>query len=162
MRGRPRKPTARHKLEGTARADRMNAREPQYKIEALTKPPSIKNRPSASKEWDRICPIMLEQRTLSPAFRVAVEMYCLSYADVQDANRRWMRVRGVMEKAAWYRILRDAKKELRQWATECGLTQASAGKVSAGQPYEEESPLAKLQTQGQKLKAKGSQLRRVK
>lgn len=151
MKGRPRKPTARHEIEGTARADRINADEPRYAVAVPEKPPAVEARPLASTEWDRICPIMLAQRTLSPAFRVAVEMYVLCYADVQDAERGVKRARGTMEKAQASRTLRDARKELRQWAVECGLTQASVGKVSSAPPAEEESPLAQLEARRAKL-----------
>jgi len=100
----------------------------------------------------------LEQGTASPAFSVAIEMYCLCYADVMAAERGSKLAKGVLERLGRYRILRDARKELRQWSVECGLTGASAGKVSAAAPSKEESPLARLRA----AKFERSQIRRVK
>ena len=153
--GRPRKPTARHKLEGTARPDRMNALEPQYKVEAPKKPKHVAARKLASERWDAIVPIMLEQRTLSPAFITALEMYCLSYANAIDYEEKARKARDFDRHRTYRKLAENAQKEHRQWTAQLGLSPATSGKVSSVQADKEESPLAKLQ-------AKGAQLRRVK
>ena len=136
--GRPRKPTALHELHGTVRPDRQNTAEPQWPVGAPTKPVHIKARRDASREWHRIVPILLEQRVLSPAYRASLEAYCATYADVVEGER----VKGqndftpcvveneTMKPHPIIKIVNDARKELRQWAQQLGITAASAAKVS--------------------------------
>jgi len=147
MAGRPRKPTALHRLEGTVRPDRLNVAEPQWPVAAPQMPAHVKARPDARREWRRIVPILLEQRVLSPAYRASLEAYVLTYADLVEGER----VKGepgfapyVIEVMAdsngnehqrikphpVIRMVNDAKKELRQWAQQLGITAASAAKVS--------------------------------
>lgn len=152
---RARKPTARHKLEGTARPDRMNPREPRYSVEAPRKPSYIATRKRASDLWDAIVPLMLEQGTLSPAFATALEMYCLSYANAVEYELKARRTRHMDDHVTYRRLADNAQKEHRQWTAQLGLSPATSAKVSGGAPAKEETPLAKLQ-------AKGAQLRRVK
>ena len=73
MPGRHRKPTARHRVAGTARPDRLNPTEPTYAPAAPDKPAAVAEMPDASTEWDRIVPIMLEQRVITEAYRAALE-----------------------------------------------------------------------------------------
>jgi P27 family predicted phage terminase small subunit len=164
MAGRPRKPTALKEAQGTARPDRANPLEPQYAIETPEKPAHVHARIHASAEWDRIVPILLEQRVLSPAYRAALEGYCLSYADVVDGE--------ILKGSAGFapfvseafvdstgqehaklkphpvvKMVDDAKKELRQWAGQLGLTPTTVAKVKT-QPHATHtvSPLARLLT----------------
>lgn len=148
---RPRKPTARHLLDGTARKDRLNPAEPQYPVGVPPKPDSIAGRPIASAAWDYIVPIMVKERTLSPAYHAALEMYCLCYADACQWEAKMLKARADKKRAALQRIVTNARKELRQWATQLGLTGASAGKVSSAPPAKEESPLAQLEAKRAKL-----------
>ena len=134
MAGRPRKPRALHELDGTARSDRQNAREPLYPVEAPDKPAHIKKRPVANREWDRLVPILVSQRVMGPAFRASLEMYCLVYADVIEAERYRSRLTQAERYGARSQVMvrfYGAQKELRQWAQQLGLTAASVGKVSS-------------------------------
>ena len=151
MKGRPRKPTARHKLEGTARPDRMNTREPKYGVGAPRKPTYIARLKRASDRWDAIVPIMLEQGTLSPAFTTALEMFCLSYANAVEYELKARRTRNLDLHLAYRKLAENAQKEHRQWTAQLGLSPATTGKVSSGPTAKDESPLAKLQTARAKL-----------
>ena len=106
-------------------------------------------------------PILLEQRVLSPAFRASVEAYCLTYADMVEGER----VKGQAGFAPYVievtvdsngnehqrirahpiiRTVNDAKKELRQWAVQLGITAASAAKVSVADGAVIAGPLVRL------------------
>ncbi len=151
MKGRPRKPTARHELEGTARADRMNAREPRYKIGEPQKPRYILAKKRASDLWDAIVPLMLGQGTLSPAFVTALEMYCLTYANAVEYELKARNARKLDNVVIYRRLAGSAQKEHRQWTTQLGLSPATSAKVSSVGGAEEESPLAKLAAKRAKL-----------
>lgn len=151
MAGRPRKPTALHQLEGTGRKHRLNPREPRWPVGRPTKPAHVAARPDASREWTRIVPVLLEQRVLSPAYRASLEAYCGAYADVVEGER----LKGQPGFAPFVlevtvdsnpqeherlkphpviKMVNDARKELRQWAVQLGITAASAAKVSVAAP----------------------------
>ncbi len=70
-----RKSIRRHLVDGTARADRMNAAEPVYPIGAPDKPDCIAARPDASREWDRIVPILVGQQLSTAADGAALVGY---------------------------------------------------------------------------------------
>jgi phage terminase small subunit len=127
MAGRPRKPTALKQLEGTARPDRANALEPQFEVGAPAKPAEIATNRIAAEEWDRIVPLLLATRVLSPAYRSALVGYCLSYAGMVSGKK-------------------DAMKEHRQWVSALGLSPTTVSKAKSA-PHEKasSSPLAQLQ-----------------
>lgn len=158
MKGRPRKPTARHELEGTARADRMNADEPRYPVEAPPKPAHIKARKLASAKWDDVVPIMLEQRTLSPAYATALELFCLSYANGIEYEEKARKARDFDRHRTYRKLAENAQKEHRQWVSQLGLSAATSGKVSSAPPSKDESPLAKLRA----AKAARAKIHRIK
>ena len=87
MPGRPRKPTAQHTADGTARADRMNTREPAFAVGAPDKPDHVSARVEASREWDRIVAILVGQRTVTVADLAILVAYCSTYADLVDVER---------------------------------------------------------------------------
>ena len=125
MAGRPRKPSARHELEGTARKDRSNPNEPKFTVGAPDKPAHIKRRKVASREWDAIVPTLIAQRVLSPAYHATLESYCLTYADMVDGedlkcSRRFRQLPAEYQGQVTKQI-ENAKKELRQWIVQLGL-----------------------------------------
>ena len=144
-----RKSIRRHLVDGTARANRMNAAEPVYPIGAPDKPDCIAARPDASREWDRIVPILVGQQVLTAADGAALVGYCASYADVVQAERvklepGYQPVVAVETRDGAINLrphpaigsgIRSAQ-ELRQWATQLGLTPASRAKVSSAAPAE--------------------------
>ena len=147
---RPRKPSALHALEGTGRKHRMNPAEPRWPVGRPTKPAHIRARRDASREWTRLLPFLLEQRTMSPVYRAAFEAYCSTYADLVEGERLKgqpgfapflvevvVDANGEHERLKAHPIVKmvnEAKKELRQWAQQLGITPASAGKVSVAAP----------------------------
>jgi len=123
----------------------------------------------ASEEWNRVLPLLLEQRVITPAFRAALENYVLAYADVvvgeqlkgqpgfspyviettvdgTGAERQKLRNHPVIKQ------VNDARRELRAWAGVLGLLPTTVGKVSSASipevPDEEEALLAKLERRG--------------
>lgn len=146
--GGPRKSTAQHELAGTVRPGRMNPREPVYSAAAPEKPAYIAANPIASAEWDRILPLLLAQRVITPAFRAALEAYTTSYADVVDGellksapgfapyvietstdpsgrDRERLRLHPVIK------LVNDGRRELRQWAGVLGLLPTTVAKVAS-------------------------------
>ena len=148
MAGRPRKPTAQHTLDGTARADRMNTREPAFALGAPDKPACVSARVEASREWDRIVPILVGQRTLTVADLAVLVAYCATFADLVDvetvkaspdyspllvdlvidgAGQEHRRVRANPIVASGIK----SSHENRQAAMQLGLTPAARAKVSS-------------------------------
>ena len=125
--GRRPKSAIEHALAGTVSQTRTNPREPAYPIEAPAKPRHVARNRAANAEWNRIVPILLAQRTISPAYRAALEAYVLLYAELVAGNL-------------------SVLPELRQWISHLGLTPATVSRVSAGRPDAGAvSPLAQLQ-----------------
>ena len=79
--GRPRKTAAQHELESTVPA-KLNPLGPRYSVDAPDKPDYIAANAIAAAEWDRVVPLLIEQRVITHAFPAALENYCSSYADV--------------------------------------------------------------------------------
>ena len=148
MAGRPRKPSARHRVDGTARPDRMNVREPAFALGAPDKPACVLGRVEASREWDRIVPILVGQRTLTVADLAVLVGYCSTYADLVEVERvkaspgySPLLVDVVIDGAGQEHqrvranpIISSGIKsghENRQCATQLGLTPASRAKVSS-------------------------------
>jgi P27 family predicted phage terminase small subunit len=137
--GRPRKTRAQHELHGTTPA-RPNLQEPQYPIEAPGKPAYIAANAIASAEWDRVLPMLIEQRVMTPAFRAALENYVTAYADVVAGERLKAEPGFAMylgEKLKLHpvvKLVNDARRELRSWAGVLGLLPTTVGKVSAAPP----------------------------
>src|SRR5215203_3014316 len=137
--GRPRKPRAQHELNGTVRPSRMNPHEPQYASEAPEKPAYIAANVVAADEWDRVMPLLLSQRVITPAFRAALEAYVSSYSDVvvgetlkaQPGFTPYV-VAGPDGQVKSHPVVKqvlDARKELRAWAGVLGLLPTTVGKV---------------------------------
>lgn len=168
--GRPRKTAAQHALQGTVQA-RPNPNEPKYAIEAPEKPDYIAANVIASNEWNRVMPLLLEQRVITRAFRASLEGYCTSYADVVVGETLKARPEftpfvadGPDQKLKAHPVIKqvlDAKRELRSWAAVLGLLPTTVGRVSsAPMPEaqdEEDGILAKLEqrTSGSVVAFKG-------
>lgn len=87
-RGRPRKPTAVKKLQGTARKDRTPKREPKPRtgVEA----PAVLSK-EARAEWDRLAPELERLGLLTIADRAQFAIYC-------DAVARWTKLTEKLDK----------------------------------------------------------------
>lgn len=132
--GRPRKPYGRHQLEGTYREDRANLQAPEYEVKAVAPPLEVRGRKDALAEWRYIVPILETQRMMTVAFRAAVTCYCLAVADVREWERRKRgRKYAQMDLADQIRISRRlevARREVRQWVSELGLSPTTVTKAS--------------------------------
>lgn len=82
MPGRPRKPTAILKTQGTARKDRHSKRHDLELGGELPQPPEFLNA-IAREEWLRVCAIGKYSKALSPADRGPLAMYCLLWAELR-------------------------------------------------------------------------------
>lgn len=158
--GRPRKPRAQHELQGTDRPSRINPNEPQYAVEAPAKPAYIAANAIASNEWDRVMPLLLDQRVITQAFRAALEAYVSSYSDVVagetlKAQPGFMSYvvddAGSTKAHPVVKQVLDARKELRAWAAVLGLLPTTVGKVhTAPMPEardEDDALLARMEQQ---------------
>lgn len=82
MPGRPRKPTAVLKTQGTARKDRHAKRHDLEMGGELPQPPDFLN-DIARVEWLRVCTIGKYSKALSPADRGPLTLYCLLWSEIQ-------------------------------------------------------------------------------
>ena len=151
MPGRPHKPTAIKRAQGTLRPTRETGREPAYEPAAPEKPATVAARPAASAEWDLIVPLLSAQRVLTKADRLAVTGYCLLAADLEALER-------TKQAADWSPIVHDVSvdgagvehvrprahpvlgqsvrtlNELRHYLVQLGLTPSSRSKVASEGP----------------------------
>ena len=78
--GRPRKPTAAHKRDGTYRPARHDGRnEPQFGRASFTPPPEIDE--LANREWRRLAPELAKLGLFTRADRAMFTVYCQSWSD---------------------------------------------------------------------------------
>ena len=82
--GRPRKPTALHVIQGTARPDRINKREPQPPAGAPECPTWLTV--EAQDEWRRISGELIALGILTIVDRAALAAYCQSWARWREAE----------------------------------------------------------------------------
>jgi hypothetical protein len=130
-----RKTRKQHLAEGTFRPDRATPNEAEYAVGEPEKPGYIAKNRLANAEWDRIVPIMLEHRTMSPAFRGMIECYCIAYAAMVAAFERGEA--GL-----------DRMREFRQCAGNLGLTPTTVAKASASPTPESTNKFLKFQKAG--------------
>ena len=81
MPGRPRKPTALLKLQGTLRKHRHGDRQDLELGGELPEPPEFLS-DIAREEWHRVCTIGKYAKALSPADRGPLTLYCLLWAEL--------------------------------------------------------------------------------
>lgn len=157
--GRPPKPTATKILQGTFRPDRANA-EPL--VEQLPAPPKapryFRDHPTARREWRRVAPLLISQGTLAEIDLVALECYCLAYeraieAEAIIASRRAALVddpenrsrsaltffspNGYEQQIPEVSIALQARKELREFMTQFGMTPASRSRINIARKQQE-------------------------
>lgn len=81
-RGRPRKPAAQKKAQGTYRKDRDQS---LVLNEGIPDPPGYLS-PAAQNHWDRMVAITKAARTLTPADGDALAMLCLAFEEYRAAD----------------------------------------------------------------------------
>jgi len=142
-----RKPTRLKVVQGTARADRTNPKEPKPEIEIPSCPVGLS--PSAKAEWRRVAPLLEDQGLLAKVDRAALAAYCELYARwikslkmIQEKSEVITTPNGSLQVSPWVSIARSAEKELRTYAGLFGMTPADRGKVNAA-PKEKKKPEGK-------------------
>lgn len=146
MSGPARKPTAQKELEGTARKDRANAREPRPTLLGSTDPvpPWLKGK-AARVGWREALPVLTGMRVATIADRMAVSLLC-------EAFGRWVEAKEALAKrgsttydtetesgSVMHREYPEVGQVERAWkqvleaAKEFGMTPASRSKVNAVQ-----------------------------
>lgn len=142
------KPSAIKKLQGNAGHRKINAAEPVVAIGTPEKPKGMPK--AASREWDRIVPVLLALKVLSEVDGKALAAYCDAFAHWEMA-RREMSSRGLLVEepilnkegdeigckvkanpaVAIYATMANLMKK---FLTEFGLTPASRSKLKVEQP----------------------------
>ncbi len=133
--GRPRKPTAQKKLEGTFRKDRALANE-------LAPPPGVPEPPKwldkvARAEWARIVPQLTELGVLTRLDGQALEGYCVAYSNWVAAHlhvkKHGKRVKGPfgMEPNQNVKDEKDWSDKKRVLGADLGLNPTARSKVKA-------------------------------
>lgn len=84
LRGRTRKPTALHMLEGTARPSRINPDEPQGSLTDPSCPRWLHGK--ARLGWKALAPKLAELRVLTDADREALGLLCNSFGEFLEAD----------------------------------------------------------------------------
>lgn len=132
--GRPRKPTARKKLEGTYRKDRAVKAE-------LTLPPGIPQAPTwldaeARAEWDRVTPTLHETGVLSKLDGGRLADYCAAHSLAIVATKIYQAEGTVVDSPQGQKphpavtIAGAARSQAQRLASEFGLTPSGRSRVS--------------------------------
>jgi P27 family predicted phage terminase small subunit len=85
MAGRPKKPSAQKRLEGTERADRRNGNEPEPDLLDELSPPGHLAADSAAV-WLQVAPMLRRMGVLTVADTIALEMLCDAVADYRKTR----------------------------------------------------------------------------
>jgi P27 family predicted phage terminase small subunit len=140
MRGRPRKPTALHVIEGTYRSDRANKSEPTPRRKRPPCPPHL--RAEAKAAWRRYAALLDRIGVLTEADAAALSALCEATVDLATA-REALAARGgltyenvtaaggVTHRAyPEVAMVTDAERRVRSWLAAFGLTPADRARVS--------------------------------
>ena len=145
--GRPKKLNAEKDLAGTAKPSRHNHHEVSDPMGAPVKPKHVAAREHANAEWDRMLPLVVARKTMSPVYMATFAAYCSSYADYVEAEllkavpgfARWIEEvtvdgTGVEHiKLKPHPVLkdsRDAQNLMRQHCQQLGITPATVTRVA--------------------------------
>jgi P27 family predicted phage terminase small subunit len=124
--GRPRKPDAAKRLEGTFRPDRERSG-------VVDAPPAMPERPEyltagARKEWDRVAHFLVEYGLIAAGDGAVLEGYCCSYGRAVEAEKA-LKKHGLIIKTPYgpqvnpaAAIARQNWEAVRKFASEFGLS----------------------------------------
>jgi P27 family predicted phage terminase small subunit len=156
--GRPRLPTHLKLIKGTARADRLNPREPQInKARGMPKPPHWLTK-GAQQHWNEIVPVMYEVGIVTVLDGPAVGAYCqaldklgeaeavLAEMASRDEATKGLMVRTINGAAIQNPVLGAVNKlrnDVVKFAGELGLTPSARSRVTAAPVDGKEDPAAK-------------------
>jgi P27 family predicted phage terminase small subunit len=136
MRGRIPKPTEHKRLTGTLRPSRANPAEPVVEIEAPPRPEHLS--PEARQEWDRVLPILLDMRVLSPGDMATLATYAVAYGRWAAAERE-LSENGVVVKSPngypiqnpFLSVANTAIQQMERACVQLGLTPSARTRVHA-------------------------------
>lgn len=137
--GRPPKPTAQHKLEGTFRPDRAPAHPFTPELGAPARPEWLDA--EGRREWDRVVPVLVKAGVLAPVDGGRLADYCAAHALAVRASRKYQR-EGLMVRPEYgpkathpmIKIAREARAQANRLGIEFGLTPASRSRLAAPPP----------------------------
>lgn len=144
--GRPRKPTALHLIQGTARAHHLNAREPKPTRKRPECPDGLS--PRAKRAWQHFAPMLYDLGVLTEADTAALISLCEAAADRDAARAALAKRPGLAYEsrtstgAVSYRpypevaLVSDADRRVKGWLSVFGLTPADRARVSVAQKEE--------------------------
>lgn len=145
MVGRPRKPTVLHVIDGTARPDRQNRREPKPK--PTTRPVCPRHLDEVAKnEWRRVVPELVQLGVLARIDTATLAAYCQNFSRWVAAERElekhggltYVSDTGMIRKHPAVSIAHDAMTAMKGFAAEYGLTPASRARVHGVKDGEED------------------------
>jgi P27 family predicted phage terminase small subunit len=158
MSNRP-KPTALKKLAGNPGKRPLNEAEPQYEVAAPDMPEGLP--PEAVAEWERVVPMLVASRVMTRVDRAALTSYVLAWARLLQAEAE-IQAHGILvpvmvedadgvyidsgnrKKNPAVTVQNEAKRNLRAFSAEFGITPASRTKVKSEGPEQDADPLGFL------------------
>lgn len=149
--GRKPKPTRLHLLHGNPGHRKRNRSEPQPNICVPTPPTHVRG--EALKEWKRIAPELEKLGLISKIDRAALAAYCVAYARWCEAEKELKKglivvsPNGYPIPSPYVSIANRALKQIREFATEFGMTPSSRSRVQAS-PDRGKTPLGEYLGRG--------------
>ena len=143
--GRKSQSRAAKELKGTYRADQHNENEPAPEVFTEAPPCPSFLTGHARKAWERLAAELTATGMLANQDLHGLEAYCSSYGEWRLAKgqlRKYGMVHkgkdGAMVVSPYVKIAEDAKKQMRAWMNEFGITPSSRSRVKVEQ--KESSP----------------------
>ena len=145
--GRPPKPTNKLKLHGTFQPCRRNKTEPTPEVVIPERPKFLKK--EAKKEWNRIAPLLEQQRCLTEIDRALLSAYCMEWQIYVELCRKIKQhtiytISGNLVQDPQIAIKNKALENLRKLAAEFGMSPSSRTRIAVTPAAKEENPFAKL------------------
>jgi P27 family predicted phage terminase small subunit len=147
---RPRKPTALHLVQGTARPDRINSREPKPRRKRPRCPSHLTD--GAKLQWRHFAQLLDAMGVLTEADGPALAALAETADDLIVARRALAARDGLTYEAengmvrVWpeVRLVNDATKRLASWLARFGMTPADRSKVSVAGKTADEDPASRF------------------
>ena len=149
MRGRKRKPTHLHIVQGTAQKCRLNKNEPKPESAAPGCPPHLKG--EAKKEWSRAVKELVASGLMTRLDRAALAGYCQAWERWIEAEEA-LRKTGVIVKAPsgyaiqspYLAIANKAMDQMRAFLVEFGMSPASRARAHSTTANEGSNPFDEI------------------
>ncbi len=143
MAGRKPKPSALKLIQGTARKDRTNTKEPKPKKASRVPAPPRELGPKGAAEWKRIAKELHDMGVLTQIDTKTLANYCQAYDDMLTARgllNNWnmnnpdqvnvlKNMSGHMRTHPYLSQMREARLDMMKFASEFGLTPSSRSRV---------------------------------